>query len=86
MKLATINSLMYALDVLKQNKGYERFKIELSTEDLEVLVSRIYDYTLRLAENNQIELTAQEKFKTDSPILNLQNYLKAQKRIFEEVA
>ncbi len=86
LELETIETLMAALDKLKAHKDYEQFKIELSTEDLDVLVSRIYDYTIRLAENNQVELTEQERSKTDNSIINLQNYLRTQKRIFEEAA
>ncbi len=86
LELDTINTLMATLDELKQHKDYEKFKIELSTEDIDVLVGRIYDYTIRLAENNQVELTEQERSKTDNSILNLQNYLRTQKRIFEKVA
>ena len=86
LELDTINSLMSALDELKKHKDYEKFKITLSTEDLDTLVNRIYDYTIRLAENNKVELTEEELSKTDNSILNLQNYLKTQKRIFETAA
>ena len=86
LELDTINTLMATLDELKQHKDYEKFKIELSTEDIDVLVGRIYDYTIRLAENNQVELTDQDRSKTDNSILNLQNYLRTQKRIFQEAA
>jgi len=86
LELNTIETLMAALDEIKQHKDYEKFKIELSTEDLDMLVSRIYDYTIRLAENNKVELTEAERSKTDNSIINLQNYLRTQKRIFEEAA
>ena len=86
LELSTIETLMAALDELKKHKDYEKFKIELSTEDLDVLVGRIYDYTIRLAENNKVELTESEKSKTDNSIINLQNYLRTQKRIFEAAA
>ena len=86
LELDTINKLMLALDELKEHKDYEKFKITLSTEDLDTLVNRIYNYTIRLAENNKIELTEEELGRTDNSILNLQNYLKTQKRIFETAA
>lgn len=84
LDLETIEALMEALDQLKKHKNYEQFKIELSTEDLDVLVGKIYDYTIWLAENNQIELTEEERSKTNNSIINLQNYLRTQKRIFKE--
>lgn len=83
LELETINTLMSALDELKEHKDYEKFKITLSTEDLDTLVNRIYEYTVRLAENNKVQLTEAERSQTDNSILNLQNYLKTQKRIFE---
>ena len=86
LKIETINDLMIALDDLKKHKDYEKFQIELSTEDLDVLVGRIYDYTIQLAENNNIELTELECSKSDNSILNLQNYLKLQKQVFEKAA
>lgn len=86
LELNTIDTLMAVMDKLKLHNDYEKFKIELSTEDLDVLVGRIYDYTIRLAENNQVELTDQECSRTDNSLLNLQNYLRTQKRIFEDVA
>lgn len=86
LELETIDRLMASLDELKKHKDCEKFKIKLSTEDLDVLVGRIYEYTVRLAANNNVELTEQERSKTDSPILNLQNYLRTQRRIFQEAA
>lgn len=75
-----------ALDEFKQNKNYEKIKIELTTEELNVLVNRIYEYTIKLASENAVELTDDELRSSDNTILNLQNYLKAQKRIFEAAA
>lgn len=86
LDLDTIETLMAALNELKHHKNYEKFKFELSTQELDALVGRIYEYTIRLAENNKVELTEQELSRTDNSILNLQNYLQTQKRIFEEVA
>jgi hypothetical protein len=86
LELDTINNLMTALETLKQHKDYAKYSIALSTDDLDVLVNRIYDYTIKLAENDNIELTEKERSQTDNSIINLQNYLKVQRRIFEEVA
>lgn len=86
LELDTIDALMLALGDLKKHKDYEKFKITLTTEDLDTLVNRIYEYTLRLAANNKVELTEEELSWSDNSILNLQNYLRTQKRIFEEAA
>lgn len=90
MDIERINNLMSALDKLKEHKDYEKISIQLSAEDLEVLVGRIYEYTLKLAKDNEITLTDAEleisEDKNTGTIINLQNCLKAQKRIFEAVA
>ena len=90
MDIEKIDKLMAALEELKKHKDYEKISIQLTTEDLEVLVGRIYDYTIKLAKDNDVELTEDElkasRTKNTGTIINLQNYLKAQKRIFEEVA
>lgn len=90
MDLDKIENLMDALEDLKKSKDYEKISIQLTTEELDVLVSRIYKYTIKLAKDNDVQLTADELRtsieKNTGTIINLQNYLKAQKRIFEEAA
>ena len=55
---------------------------------MEVLVGRICEYTIKLANDNDIELREEElnTVDTDSSgvIINLQNCLETQKRIFEK--
>lgn len=90
MDVEKINNLMNSLESLKAHKDYAKISIQLTTEELEVLVGRIYEYTVKLAKDNKVELTEEElntpdKNITDT-IINLQTYLKAQKRIFEEAA
>lgn len=90
MDVDKINSLMATLEKLKEHKDYEKISIQLTAEDLEVLVGRIYEYTVKLAKDNEVELTDEElrisKVKNTGTIINLQNCLKAQKRIFEAAA
>lgn len=86
LSMKSINRLMDALEELKQDKRYEMLEIELTTEELDVLVNRIYEYTVKLASDNAVELTDDEKKSSDNSILNLQRYLKTQKRIFKSVA
>ena len=90
MDIDIINNTMDALEELKQHKNYEKISIQLATEDLEVLVGRIYEYTIKLTKDNGVERPEDElrtsHAKTVGTIINLQNYLKAQKRIFEATA
>lgn len=86
MDIDKINGLMEALEALKKHKDYEKISIQLSAEDLEVLVGRIYDYTIKLAADNAVDLSDDELNLNNGAIINLQSYLKAQKRIFEAVA
>lgn len=44
--MKSINHLLNVLDELKQNKDYEKIKIELTTVELKVLMNRIYKYML----------------------------------------
>ena len=90
MDIDKINDLMKCLSALKEYKDYDKISIQLTTEELEVLVGRIYDYTVKLAKDNDVELSdtdigIKEK-NSGSTISNLENYLNAQKHIFEKVA
>ena len=90
MDIDKIDNLMTALEELKNHNDYDKISIQLTAEDLETLVSRIYKYTIKLARDNNVELTEDElntaEMKNNGTIINLQNYLKAQKRIFEGIA
>ena len=86
LKLSSIEKLLSALEAVKSHKDSSNIIIELSTEELDVLVNRIYEYTVKLASDNAVELTDDEKKSSDNSILNLQRYLKTQKRIFKSVA
>lgn len=86
MDVHKINDLMNALENLKKHKDYEKIYIQLTAEDLEILVGRIYDYTIKLAADNSVELTDDELQRKNGVIIDLQSYLKAQKRIFESAA
>lgn len=87
LSLDEINTLITSLENMKLHKEYEKFRIRLSAEDFGLLVNRIYDYTTKLAQDNSIELAPDELSNpkpSDNAIIYLQNYLKTQKRIFEE--
>ena len=90
MHLDKINDLMENLEKLKAHKNYDKISIQLTTEELSVLVGRIYEYTIKLANDNSVELTEDElhaaNAKNEDTIINLETYLRTQKRIFEEVA
>jgi hypothetical protein len=90
MDIEKINKLMNTLEELKKHKDYEKISIQLTTEDLKVLVEHIYEYTIKLEKDNNIELPEDElrasRAKNTGTIINLQNYLKTQKRSFEESA
>ena len=57
----------------------------MATEDLEVIVNRICEYTRKLAQDNQVDLTRDEMHagvKQDRALVYLQMCLEEQKRIF----
>ena len=88
MDIDKINDLMECLGALKEYKDYDKISIQLTTEELEVLVGRIYDYTVKLAKDNDVELSDEDLLQKNNSdtIINLEMYLKAQKRIFSAVA
>ena len=86
LSMESINCLLDSLEELKQNNNYEKIKIELTTEELSVLVNRIYEYTIKLAKDNSVDLADDELSSSDNILLNLQKYLLAQKHIFELAA
>ena len=86
MNISKINALMKELEALKQHKHYEKISIQLTAEDLEVLVGRIHEYTIKLAADNNVELTDEEKRLNKGAILSLESYLKTQQRIFKVAA
>jgi hypothetical protein len=86
MEKAKINTLMVSLDKMKQHKNFDKFIIKLSAEDIDVLVNRIYEYTVELARNNNYDLADAELNGESNPIINLRHYLDIQKRIFDTAA
>lgn len=88
MDIDKINDLMEKIEKLKMHKNYEKICIQLTNEDLEVLIGHIYEYTVKLANDNKAELVEDELCFTDKKgadiIVNLQIYLEKQKCIFEE--
>ena len=90
MDVTKINNLMVALEELKKHKNYEKISIQLTTDEMAVLVGRIYEYTFKLAKDNNVELSDEGLYipqpNGSETIINLQSYLKAQKRIFKAVA
>lgn len=82
-----IDRLMKALEQLTKHKDYKKICVQLSTEELEVLVGHIYNYTIKLAKDNKVELPLEKlnrvEMKDNDTIIIFQNYLKTQKKIFE---
>ena len=89
MDIDKIDNLMNALEALKKHKNYDKISIQLTTEQLEVLVGRIRDYTIKLVADNLDELNEDEirlgEGTHNGVIVHLQTYLDAQKKIFEKV-
>jgi len=86
LEVEKIDRLMSAIEELQSHKDYKKFSIQLSTEELEVLVNRLYDFTMKLAKDNDIELTEAEHVHSDNAIINLRDQLMIQRRIFETAA
>lgn len=86
LEIEIIDNLRYCLDDIKNHKDYEKIRIQLYTEEIGILINIIHQCTEKLAKDNVIELTDEEKLITsnvNTDILNLQDYLKVQRRIFD---
>ena len=86
LKLSSIEKLLSALEAVKSHKDSSNIIIELSTEELDVLVNRIYEYTKSLAEMNEYHINTEDLEKYDDSMGNLYCYLTVQKQIFEAAA
>lgn len=90
MSTECINNLLEKLEKLKKQKNYKKINIQLTADEMGALVERIYRYTIKLAQDNDVELDANGLAAKDTHdgniIYNLENYLRAQKRIFAEAA
>lgn len=86
MDIDKINNLMSSLEALKADKNYLKISIQLTSEELDILVGRIYEYTLKLASDNEIEIATDDLEEEKDVIMNLQSYLNVQRRIFAEAA
>lgn len=84
-----IDTMMLSLENLKSHKDYEKFQIQLSAEDLNTIVSKVFEYTKKLAADNNIELDNNDLFGDTSDsntIIALEFYLNLQKHIFNAAA
>lgn len=85
-----IQNMLTALYKLKRSKHYDSICIKLTAEELDVLVTRIYEYTIRLAKDNGVQLAeysfSAANMKITNTIINLLHYLEAQEEIFATVA
>ena len=82
----TIDEMLEALDEMEKKDVANKVRISLSAEEVSVLLRQIPDYTIRLAEMNNVDLTDDEKSMENNSIVYLRKYLKTQKRIFETTA
>lgn len=86
LEMQDIERLMDALDKLKSYKNFEKLQIRLNASELVELVDVIYDYTHKLAADNEYELDEQDSDTNASPFNRLLDYLSIQKDIFESAA
>lgn len=86
LNIELIEDMMSALQLLREDKNYSKYYIQLSAEEIGILVGKIRDYTIDLAKDNDMEFIAEEKDDSEDMVLNFNNYLEIQKRIFEKAA
>lgn len=83
MDIEKIKCLMDAIKKMEQHKDFDKFIIKTSAEDFDILVKRIHDYSMKLAQDNNLDFMDENENDGDNTIISLQKYLKIQKSIFE---
>ena len=83
LDIETIDGTLEALDNVEKKTDIEKIQVSLSTGEVAVLVKQVHDYTMKLAEINNVDLTHDEKSLEYGSIVDLRKYLMIQKRIFE---
>ena len=86
MNIEIIDSMTVALHSLRADKNYENFNIQLSAEEIGVLVGMIQEYTMELARDNNYEVEKEGNTTSDDAIISLERYLELQKSIFEKAS
>jgi hypothetical protein len=86
LDLYLINNMLESIDKLKKYKDYSKFTVQLTIEDTENLVTMIHDYTIKLANDNIIEIEEFSSKETSCPIDIFESLLKAQRKVFKEAA
>lgn len=84
-----IDTMLLSLEHLKEHKDYKKFQIQLSPEDLDIIVCKVFEYTKKLAADNDVKLDGNEKLDHTSDsdtIIALERYLNLQKHIFSVAA
>jgi hypothetical protein len=82
----TMELISDVMERLDETPNYEKINIPLSMEEIDMLMNGMFEYSKKLASDNEIELTSLEKetpSQSVNPIINLQRCLETQKRIFE---
>ena len=86
LEIAQIDNLMASLDTLKRNPYFKKRGVKLSLAQLDAIVTAISEYTTKLVTDNSLDLTATKNEHVKDygmVIINLQQCLQTQKRVFE---
>jgi len=89
LTLDIISDLIERLDELKSSPDFREINIVLSMEDLDILLNQIYEFTKKLAADNEIELNNIEKEthqQFTNLIVTLKHHLETQKYIFQQAS
>lgn len=83
LRLDTITSLLTALESVQEYEDLKNAQIQLSLDQVNTLIHSVHEYTLRLAQDNQITLKPADYILMEDSIQNFRHDLTIQKRIFE---
>lgn len=88
LTIEILNALIDSLNALSKDNPSKTVDLKITASQFSDLVRSIFDYTIRLAEANNIDpaLISKPKMLKKKTYLDLQYYLDMQKSIFEQVA
>ena len=88
LSVEQIDSLLASLETLKQQKNYDKIIVKLSAPEIFAIAEYICDYTIKLVKDNAVDVDEDEinACYSDNLIISLDNFLKAQKKVFESSA
>ena len=78
-----INAMISMINEIENSEKYNKIENKTIDQNFKNIVDFINDHTMVLADDNEVQLSDEDKYTIDNPLLELKRCLNIQKRIFE---